>query len=168
LQFEWAWQNPHASRHLRAPAASATEPAKAHFPRSALSNRPLVKIQVLQLMLASPPWSSFNLEVTLFCKEAQGWWNDARRLGPVARTDGARRAWEKTAGSKGEQWGRWAKRIDRVKVKVVLDGVDGTRLSKGEVVVVDGRLEEAHDGAGKIDVHDGESTYSTSHGRAVS
>lgn len=106
-------------------------------------------------MLASVPWSSFNLEVTLFCKEAQKWWDEARRVGPVARTEGARRAWEKTGASKGEQWGVWAARIDRVRINVVLDGVDGARLTKGEVRVVEGRLEEAEDGAGKIPVHDG-------------
>lgn len=110
-------------------------------------------------MLASAPWSSFNLEVTLFCPEAEQWWTEARRVGPVARTEAARRAWEKTAGSRGEQWGDCAVKIDRVKINVVLDGVDGMRLRKTELKLVDGLLEEDQDeGAGKIVVHDGQSS----------
>lgn len=147
-QFEWAWQNPHASRHLH-----ALQYPGAQFPRTALSNRPLTKVQVLQFMLCSAPWASFNLEVTLFCTEAELWWSEARRLGPTVRTEAARRAWEKAAGYRtGEQWGWMAPRLDRVKVNVKRDGVDGCR---GRPAVLEGEEDEgpepfkmtAHDGA---------------------
>ncbi|KWU43394.1 hypothetical protein RHOSPDRAFT_13615, partial [Rhodotorula sp. JG-1b] len=73
LQFEWAWQNPHASRLLHA----------VPFPRTAASNRGQTRIQVLQYMLTVPPWRSFNLRVMLFSDLARTWWDRAKLAGPT-------------------------------------------------------------------------------------
>lgn len=178
LQFEWAWQNPHASRLLRsAPKADSAAPqgglargrgkgkdkeredgggdgemgkvkvkdkltaadkppaaaaAVAQFPRGALSNRPLSKIQVLQYMLTSAPWRSFPLRVTLLSLDAQAWWDAARRLGPVLRTEAGVRKWEREREREGDgaedAWGERAQRLDEVRVVLRREGVDGARL----------------------------------------
>ncbi|GAA5933444.1 hypothetical protein JCM3775_000695 [Rhodotorula graminis] len=186
LQFEWAWQNPHASRLLRqapVPQAPATATAGAHeeaatrarvragrgrgtgegqeedggddgggggkkvkaaapaaataapqFPRTLLSNRPLSKVQVLQFMLTSAPWRAFPLRVTLLSLDARAWWDAARRLGPVVRTEAAARRFEREREreSEGERerdaWGERGKRLDEVRVEVRREGVDGARL----------------------------------------
>ncbi|GAA5853301.1 hypothetical protein JCM8547_000277 [Rhodosporidiobolus lusitaniae] len=147
LQFEWAWQNPHASRHLHsppalyssfssssaAPAAPAAAKPTAQFPKSTLSNRPLTKIQVLQFMLTVPPWRSFNLRVLLFSEDAKGWWDEARQLGPVARTEAGVRKWRKEREKEGrageDPWGEVrGKALDGTEVRVRREGVDGKRL----------------------------------------
>ncbi|GAA5950664.1 hypothetical protein JCM3765_000571 [Sporobolomyces pararoseus] len=151
LQFEWAWQNPHASRLLHSPPNSSSQTSSstvastdkatlklaskpvAQFPRSTASNRPLTKLQVLQFMLTVPPWRSFNLSVTCFSNDARGWWDQARRIGPVVRTEAAARKWQKEREKEGKEsedpWGKerseW---LDRVNVDLRLEGVDGKRL----------------------------------------
>ncbi|GAA5968672.1 hypothetical protein JCM11641_007720 [Rhodosporidiobolus odoratus] len=159
LQFEWAWQNPHASRHLHSPPLSAilstsavttAEKPVAQFPKSALSNRPLTKLQVLQFMLTVAPWRSFGLKVLLYSKDAKSWWDEARRLGPVARTDAGVKKWKKerlAAGIIGEDpWEERGKVLDGTKVEIWVEGVDGRRLvregkreedEKGERIRVD-------------------------------
>ncbi|GAA6030937.1 hypothetical protein JCM8097_008946 [Rhodosporidiobolus ruineniae] len=150
LQFEWAWQNPHASRHLHAPpsflsTASYTtakekekEKPTAQFPKSALSNKPLTKVQVLQFMLTVPPWRAFGLKVLLFSDDAKGWWDEARRLGPTARTEAGVRKWKAERGKKGtvgdDPWGERGRVLDETVVEVRREGVDGRRLVRaGEV-----------------------------------
>lgn len=206
LQFEWAWQNPHASRLLHAvPVASSPAPDPsledptaaaaaelgnsgatkkkkkpkadklpkpvAQFPRSAASNRGQTRIQVLQFMLTVPPWRSFNLRVMLFSDLAQEWWDRARLGGPTVRTDAGwnklmrekAKGQEAASGTKGkgkmktplaseeqgDPWGARAKWLDRVRVDVRRDGVDGERLvrtgEKGEEAAI-GRL-RVDDGA---------------------
>ncbi|GAA5874157.1 hypothetical protein JCM16303_005756 [Sporobolomyces ruberrimus] len=147
LQFEWAWQNPHASRLLHSvPSTSSTLPPPsdkattklaskpiAQFPRTAASNRPTTKVQVLQYMLSVPPWRSFNLAVTCFSNDSKNWWDLARRFGPVVRTEAGVKKWEKERIKEGKEnedpWGvergTW---LDRVKVDVRIEGVDGKRL----------------------------------------
>lgn len=150
-QFEWAWQNPHLSRHLHAPL-SPSKPV-AQFPRTALSNRPQTKVQVLQFMLTVPPWSSFALRVTLFSIEAREWWDAARRLGGVVRTEAGWRKWEKERRGRGEEdaWGSRGEVIDRVVVALCEEGVDGgrlVRLGRGDmqdkICVNDGALARSH------------------------
>ncbi|ORY49295.1 hypothetical protein BCR35DRAFT_356149 [Leucosporidium creatinivorum] len=161
LQFEWAWQNPDRSRLLRraapspspAPSTSLSSTIKAskatkssstattttaQFPRTALSNRPLSKVQVLQYMLTTPPWSSFDLRVLLFSTEAQTWWTEARRLGPTLRTEAGVRKWEKERAKLGVQGDAWedgrGEKLDRVRVELRREGVDGERRVRiGEV-----------------------------------
>lgn len=164
LQFEWAWQNPHASRHLHAAqiapapqgetvssstAAVPTPKSSAQFPKTALSNRPQSKVQVLQFMLTSKPWSAFDLRVLLFSCDAQAWWDAARhRLGPVIRTEAALKKWEKSSAEGEGPWtAEQAKRLDRVRVELREEGVDGERLV---------REERAIEGIGKIQIEDGE------------
>lgn len=132
-QFEWAWQNPQKSRHLQTPM-TATKKA-AQFPKTALSNKPLSKVQVLQYMISSKPWSAFNLRVTFFSQDAKAWWDRARQLGATIRTDAGVRKWQKQllkdGSSTSDPWGsvRGA-RIDQVKVDLREHGVDGERLAR--------------------------------------
>ena len=169
LQFEWAWQNPQSSRllHSAQTASSAPTTSKAtlklaskpvaQFPRSAASNKPLTKLQVLQYMLTVPPWRSFNLSVTCFSSDSKGWWDTARRLGPVVRTEAGARKWEKDRKKEGREnedpWGEerseW---LNRVQLDVRVEGVDGKRLVRM------GEKEEGDEG-GRIRVDDGEARF---------
>lgn len=161
LQFEWAWQNPHASRHLHAeplstskPLTAETAPAaaqgrpSAQFPKSSLSNRPQSKVQVLQFMLTSKPWTYFNLQVMLFSQDAQLWWETARnRLGPVFRTEAALKKWEKTKPA-GDPWGtQRGARLNQARVILRVEGVDGDRLVRQGV---------AEQGIEKVQIQDGQ------------
>jgi hypothetical protein len=140
------------------PAKAAARPS-AQFPKSSMSNRPQSKVQVLQFMLTSKPWTSFNLKVMLFSRDAQTWWDTARnRLGPVVRTEAALKKWEKEQKAAlallGDQttadpWGtERGKRLDQVRVILREEGVDGDRLVRQGL---------AQEGIGKIQVQDGES-----------
>ncbi|GAA6013354.1 hypothetical protein JCM10207_000865 [Rhodosporidiobolus poonsookiae] len=166
LQFEWAWQNPHASRLLHAPPTSSTssitysgvplEPGAkptAQFPKSTLSNKPLTKIQVLQFMLTTPPWRSFGLKVLLFSTDAEEWWNAARAAGPVARTEAAARKWVKDREKAGmgdeDAWGERGRVIDEVRVEVRVEGVDGKRLVRAGKMAEEDALERI-----RVDDHD--------------
>ncbi|KAM0750906.1 hypothetical protein T439DRAFT_348142 [Meredithblackwellia eburnea MCA 4105] len=138
LQFEWAWQNPHKSRHLHSLTTHALQPTTkptAQFPRTTASNRPGTKVLVAQFMLVVPPWKSFNLRVTVFSEECRGWWEMGRRMGPVMRTEAGLRKWEKERVRRGEEgqdaWGRvMGEELDRVVVDFRYEGVDGARLAR--------------------------------------
>ncbi|GJJ16289.1 hypothetical protein Clacol_010585 [Clathrus columnatus] len=69
LQFEWAWQHPSISRHLR-----GKEIAKG---KSLKDN-----IAVAHVMIMSPPYSSWPLHVKLFTTEAVKHWNFIRSSQP--------------------------------------------------------------------------------------
>ncbi|TFK44508.1 hypothetical protein BDQ12DRAFT_594993, partial [Crucibulum laeve] len=72
LQFEWAWQHPHISRHLR-----DTE-GKSLFPTRSLAH--LKKdINVVRTMVSSHPFNRWPLHIKLFTEEAVKCWNDATR-----------------------------------------------------------------------------------------
>lgn len=153
-----------ATKHLdsiaaadSAPSASVTRPS-AQFPKSSLSNRPQSKVQVLQYMLTSKPWTAFNLQVMLFSRDAQTWWKSARhRLGPVLRTEAALKKWEKSRQIEAnlchddtqDPWGiDRGSRLDQVRVELREEGVDGERLMRqGQ-----GAIEQC---TGKVQIQDG-------------
>ncbi|BGP27229.1 structure-specific endonuclease subunit SLX1 [Rhodotorula toruloides] len=150
LQFEWCWQNPESSRLLRRPApppnadppvapkkrkTTSTAPSKTIpvFPRRVLSHRALPRIQVLQYMLTVPPWSRFDLSVTLFSEQARDWWDEGRRLGPVVRTETELKKWEKRRQEGEDAWGEErGRKLDSVKVHYREEGVDGERLVRAK------------------------------------
>lgn len=92
LQFEWAWQSPWLSRHLKVKPvlhSEETQDAKGKGKRKAIPtvnyfnnaksghNHPQMKIAVLQRMLVTSPWNTMDLAVTLFSRAASTWWQDA-------------------------------------------------------------------------------------------
>lgn len=85
-------------------------------------------------MLTVSPWKQFNLSVQFFSEEAQSWWEVGRTLGPIVRTDAARRKWEKELKAKGiklnevDPWNEDGQVIDDVKTILRIEGVDGGRL----------------------------------------
>eukprot|EP00735_Rhodelphis_limneticus_P004783 TRINITY_DN16424_c0_g1::TRINITY_DN16424_c0_g1_i1::g.29516::m.29516 TRINITY_DN16424_c0_g1::TRINITY_DN16424_c0_g1_i1::g.29516 ORF type:complete len:362 (+),score=-1.28,sp/A7STV9/SLX1_NEMVE/45.03/2e-31,GIY-YIG/PF01541.19/2.7e-09,zf-HC5HC2H_2/PF13832.1/6.5e+03,zf-HC5HC2H_2/PF13832.1/0.00086,zf-HC5HC2H/PF13771.1/0.0058 TRINITY_DN16424_c0_g1_i1:45-1088(+) len=60
LQFEWAWQHPTSSRHL-----------KKFFPTGKNTNRFRGKLRVLHQMLAIRPWNSLDLHLHLTRQEVR-------------------------------------------------------------------------------------------------
>ncbi|EIN14564.1 hypothetical protein PUNSTDRAFT_81028, partial [Punctularia strigosozonata HHB-11173 SS5] len=68
LQFEWAWQHPHISRHLRDEGGKNT-----------LSGGRYLKanVAIARTMVASHPYTSWPLRVTLFTEDAVKAWKDA-------------------------------------------------------------------------------------------
>lgn len=143
MQFEWAWQNPHISRHLHSDLLSPIAlKSQAQYPKTPLSNKPLTKVQVLQFMLTVPPWNRFNLKIMLFSPAAKAWWDEARLAGGTVQTDAARKrqakqalvaAMSRTSQAKSDMEvaeGRWRERqmvLDKVQVTLRFEGVDGTR-----------------------------------------
>ncbi|ETW77371.1 hypothetical protein HETIRDRAFT_173988 [Heterobasidion irregulare TC 32-1] len=67
LQFEWAWQHPHISRHLR------DESGGALFRRSKYLK---MSIQVARTMIACRPYNTWPLHVKLFTEDAVKIWKD--------------------------------------------------------------------------------------------
>ncbi|KAJ7874733.1 hypothetical protein B0H14DRAFT_2717316 [Mycena olivaceomarginata] len=68
LQFEWAWQHPHISRHLRDANGKAFL-GRANLVRS--------NIRTVRLMLSTHPWCTWPLHVKLFTDAAVKGWNTA-------------------------------------------------------------------------------------------
>ncbi|KAF9047348.1 hypothetical protein BJ165DRAFT_1344447, partial [Panaeolus papilionaceus] len=69
LQFEWAWQHPHRSRHLRAGDTNI-------FGNRAV--RILSKnISIVRTMIALHPFNTWPLHVKLFTEEAVKHWNES-------------------------------------------------------------------------------------------
>lgn len=82
LQFEWAWQHPHTSRHLR----------DAHG-KQQFSRVPHVlgkNIEVVQAMIRSHPFNLWPLHVKLFTEEARDTWHTLldRNCNPARSTKG--------------------------------------------------------------------------------
>lgn len=63
LQFEWAWQKPQQSRHVK--ALPDTNPFKIRYAqcRKNKANHPLTKFKVAQLLLNSKPFCQLPLKL---------------------------------------------------------------------------------------------------------
>ncbi|KAL6298491.1 hypothetical protein BKA93DRAFT_811093 [Sparassis latifolia] len=71
LQFEWAWQQPHRSRHLR------DEEVQAVFSGHRKFNYLRSNVLVARSMVSSHPFNTWPLHVKLFTAEAAKAWKDA-------------------------------------------------------------------------------------------
>ncbi|KAI0050346.1 hypothetical protein FA95DRAFT_1676875 [Auriscalpium vulgare] len=69
LQFEWAWQHPHVSRHLR------DGDGKSVFTSDARSKYIKLNIKVARVMLSSSPYDTWPLQVKFFTQEAVEIWD---------------------------------------------------------------------------------------------
>ncbi|KAJ6602178.1 hypothetical protein B0H10DRAFT_2230287 [Mycena sp. CBHHK59/15] len=70
LQFEWAWQHPYSSRHLR------DGDGKAMLRRSSTIK---TNVQTVRLMISTHPYSSWPLHVKLFTDAAVKGWANANK-----------------------------------------------------------------------------------------
>ncbi|KAJ8696614.1 Slx4p interacting protein, variant 2 [Pleurotus ostreatus] len=71
LQFEWAWQHPHISRHLR----DGHGKPLFHYDRKAKYLKS--SIRIVRTMISTHPYNTWPLHVKLFTNEAVTHWNDA-------------------------------------------------------------------------------------------
>ncbi|KAG8890805.1 Slx4p interacting protein [Tulasnella sp. 332] len=78
LQFEWAWQHPDLSRHLR---TTGPKPV-ALFPRNASSSLLRTKVAVVRRMLTISPYNKWPLRVKLYAPEVMKLWNELNVAAP--------------------------------------------------------------------------------------
>ncbi|KAI1786373.1 hypothetical protein LXA43DRAFT_59068 [Ganoderma leucocontextum] len=71
LQFEWAWQHPHISRHLR------DNDGQAVFTHSGKFKYLTTNVKVARNMVSSHPYNTWPLSVKLFTEEAEKAWVNA-------------------------------------------------------------------------------------------
>ena len=97
LQFEWAWQHPWRTRHLRtAPADGRTGRGRALFGSGRGLATLRARIGVVRTMLACHPYSNWPLHVKLFDVQAVKAWEDAGRGNtqlPMGFTRAGRSGW---------------------------------------------------------------------------
>ncbi|KAI0827275.1 hypothetical protein BC628DRAFT_1433374 [Trametes gibbosa] len=73
LQFEWAWQHPYVSRHLR------DDNGKALFNSSGRFKYLNTNVKVARSMVSSHPYNTWPLSVKLFTEEAARIWNSSAK-----------------------------------------------------------------------------------------
>ncbi|RDX52473.1 hypothetical protein OH76DRAFT_160793 [Lentinus brumalis] len=73
LQFEWAWQHPNVSRHLRDNGGQAV------FNQTGKLKYMNTNVRVARSMVSSHPYNTWPLSVTLFTEEAEKAWNHAAK-----------------------------------------------------------------------------------------
>ncbi|KAI0059978.1 hypothetical protein BV25DRAFT_1808303 [Artomyces pyxidatus] len=71
LQFEWAWQHPHISRHLRDDEGKSLFSGEKRYIKT--------NIQVVQTMIACRPYNTWPLHVKLFTSEAVKIWGNVAK-----------------------------------------------------------------------------------------
>ena len=124
LQFEWAWQSPWLSRHLR------NENGQSYFKKAAGANHFQHKIAVLQRMLVSNPWNGLGLRVRFYSETAKEVWEEAQRKGPLTRPPpakvGPKRKTSYEALASGSQWPD----VSKVETILRVEGVDGARMTR--------------------------------------
>jgi structure-specific endonuclease subunit SLX1 len=80
LQFEWAWQNPWKTRHLKAPPTDGgSGRGRALFVDGRGLSTLKARVRVVRTMLATHPYSNWPLHVKLFNTEAVRAWQEASR-----------------------------------------------------------------------------------------
>ena len=77
LQFEWAWQHPWRSRHLKAGGGSGR--ARAIFPNGRGLWTLNARVDVVRTMITSHPYSNWPLHVKLFSTEVVKAWEESGR-----------------------------------------------------------------------------------------
>ncbi|KZT43395.1 hypothetical protein SISSUDRAFT_1040409 [Sistotremastrum suecicum HHB10207 ss-3] len=73
LQFEWAWQHPNVSRHLKTDGKATYDIKRTTFNKS---------VEIARAMICNPPYSTWPLHVKLFRPEAVKAWSAAEKIIP--------------------------------------------------------------------------------------
>ncbi|KAE9408580.1 hypothetical protein BT96DRAFT_985461 [Gymnopus androsaceus JB14] len=84
LQWEWAWQHPHLSRHIRDESGSKVFTSTG---RSLSQN-----IQILRFMLSIHPYNLWPLHVKIFTPQALKIWKDLANMEKTAKGKGKEKA----------------------------------------------------------------------------